>query len=288
MPNSIKGCNLLALKTIDNLLDVMTALRTPVTGCPWDLEQDFGSIAPYTIEEAYEVAEAIAHNDMDALEDELGDLLLQVVYHARMAEEAGDFTFADVVDRITRKMIHRHPHVFGDVEVKDAEAQTRAWEEIKAAERAAKSDEGTPPSALDGVALGLPALVRAVKLQKRAARVGFDWAEVEPIMDKMHEEMSELAEELDAPTRNMGRVKEEFGDLMFVVANLARRLDIDPEGALRNANAKFERRFKAIEERLRARGIETRDCALDELDGEWDAVKREERARSQASPKSAS
>lgn len=275
-------------KTIEDLLDVMVALRTPVTGCPWDLEQDFKTIAPYTIEEAYEVAEAIAHGDMDALEDELGDLLLQVVYHARMAEEAGDFTFADVVDRITDKMIRRHPHVFGDVEVKDAEAQTRAWEEIKAAERAAKSVEDTPPSALDGVALGLPALVRAVKLQKRAARVGFDWAEVELIMDKMHEELNELAEELDAPTRNMDRVEEEFGDLMFVVANLARRLDLDPEGALRNANAKFERRFKAIEARLRSRGIEASDCTLDELDGEWDAVKGEERARSQSAPKSAS
>lgn len=260
----------------------MAALRHPETGCPWDIEQDFASIAPYTIEEAYEVAEAIAHGDMDALADELGDLLLQVVYHARMAEEAGDFTFADVVDRITAKMIRRHPHVFGDVfgdaEVRDADAQTRAWEEIKAAERAEKGDADSAVSALDGVALGLPALMRAVKLQKRAARVGFDWAEVEPILDKMHEEINELTAELEADVRDPAKITEEFGDLMFVAANLARRLEIDPENALRQANAKFERRFKAIEARLRDRGTEVTDCTLEDLDGEWDAVKAVEKA----------
>lgn len=265
---------------INDLIDVMAALRHPKTGCPWDIEQDFESIAPYTIEEAYEVAEAIAHGDMDALADELGDLLLQVVYHARMAEEAGDFAFADVVDRITAKMIRRHPHVFGDAEVRDADAQTKAWEEIKAAERAEKGDASASVSALDGVALGLPALMRAVKLQKRAARVGFDWAEVEPILDKMQEEITELTAELEADVRDPAKISEEFGDLMFVAANLARRLEIDPENALRQANAKFERRFKAIEARLRDRGIDLVDCTLEELDGEWDAVKAVEKAGS--------
>jgi len=264
-------------KSIDDLIAVMAALRNPDGGCPWDIEQTFDSIAPYTIEEAYEVAEAIAHGDMDALEDELGDLLLQVVYHARMAEEAGDFTFADVVDRITNKMIRRHPHVFGDAEVADAAAQTEAWEAIKAAERSAKNASSAPESALDGVALGLPALMRAVKLQRRAARVGFDWTEVEPILDKMREELDELAAEVESPARDMAQVEEELGDLLFVAANLARRLDIDPEAALRRANAKFERRFKAIEDRLRAKGLSTESCTLEELDAEWEAVKAAER-----------
>ena len=265
-------------KTIEDLIAVMAALRAPEGGCPWDIEQTFDTIAPYTIEEAYEVAEAIAHGDMDALEDELGDLLLQVVYHARMAEEAGDFAFADVVDRIATKMIRRHPHVFGDAEVADAEAQTQAWEAIKATERAEKGALDGPVSALDGVALGLPALMRAVKLQKRAARVGFDWTEVEPILDKMREELDELAVEVEAPARDIALVEEELGDLLFVAANLARRLEIDPEGALRHANAKFERRFKAIEARLRAAGRRAADCTLDELDAEWEAVKAAERA----------
>lgn len=267
-------------KTIDDLVAVMAALRDPESGCPWDIEQTFESIAPYTIEEAYEVAEAIAHDDMDSLADELGDLLLQVVYHARMAEESGSFKFTDVVDRITTKMIRRHPHVFGDAHIADAEAQTKAWEDIKAAERATKravQANSEPPSALEGVALGLPALLRAVKIQKRAARVGFDWTEVEPILDKMREELDELAVEVEAPARHLDRVEEELGDLLFVTANLARRLEIDPEHALRKANAKFERRFKQVEERIRLEGSDISDCDLNAMNMAWDAVKEQER-----------
>lgn len=263
--------------SISDLLDIMARLRDPDGGCPWDIEQTFATIAPYTIEEAYEVAEAIAHGDMASLADELGDLLLQVVYHARMAEEAGQFAFPDVVDGIAKKMIRRHPHVFGDAAVKDAAEQTVAWEALKAAERAAKAKDDRPPSALDGVALGLPALTRAVKLQKRAARVGFDWGAVGPVFDKMREEMAELEAEIhgNAPK---DKVEEEFGDLLFVMANLARHLDIEPEQALRMANAKFERRFKGIESRLAARGERAEDKTLDELDAEWNAVKAAERA----------
>ncbi|MEX1147314.1 MAG: nucleoside triphosphate pyrophosphohydrolase [Sphingomonadales bacterium] len=269
-------------KTTDDLIAVMAALRTPGTGCPWDLEQTFETIAPYTIEEAYEVAEAIAHDDMNALSDELGDLLLQVVYHARIAEEAGHFAFADVVTAITDKMIRRHPHVFGDhvfgdARVADADAQTEAWEAIKAGERADKASPNAPPSALDGVALGLPALMRAVKLQKRAARIGFDWVEVGPIVDKMREELDELADEVIASDRDLNRVEEELGDLLFVAANLARRLEIDPESALRNGNAKFERRFRAVEYMIRAEGRDPANCDLDALDLAWNRVKEKER-----------
>nr|WP_279347198.1 nucleoside triphosphate pyrophosphohydrolase [Govania unica] len=248
----------------------MARLRDPNGGCPWDIEQDFASIAPYTIEEAYEVAEAIAHNDMPSLADELGDLLLQVVYHAEMAREANHFDFSDVVDGISKKMIRRHPHVFGDAEVKDAAAQTAAWEVLKAAERAEKATGA--PSALDGVALGLPALTRAVKLQKRAARVGFDWGSIAPVMDKMREEIAELQAEIDSNAPK-AKVEEEFGDLLFVMANLARHLDLEPETALRNANAKFERRFKAIESRLREKGERPEQKSLEQLDAEWTAVK---------------
>lgn len=262
---------------IDDLLAIMARLRDPEGGCPWDIEQDFASIAPYTIEEAYEVAEAIAHDDMASLADELGDLLLQVVYHAQMAREAGMFDFSDVVDGIARKMIRRHPHVFGDAEIRDAAAQTVAWEALKASERAAKAKADTPPSALDGVALGLPALTRAVKLQKRAARVGFDWGAVAPVIDKMREEIAELEAEITTAAPK-ARVEEEFGDLLFVMANLARHLDIEPETALRMANAKFERRFKAIEENLRKKGERPEQKSLVELDAEWTAVKASERS----------
>lgn len=263
------------LKTdINDLLQIMERLRDPDGGCPWDIEQTFSSIAPYTIEEAYEVVEAISHNDMPSLADELGDLLLQVVFHAQIAKENDLFTFEDVVKGICEKMLRRHPHVFGDVEIKDAAAQSESWEQLKAKERAEK---GLSESALDGVALGLPALTRAVKLQKRAARVGFDWASVGPVFDKIREEISELEEEV----KNEGpgeRLEEEYGDIMFVMANLARHLKIEPETALRNANAKFERRFKAIEINLGARGETLDGKSLEELDREWAQVKLQEKA----------
>lgn len=259
---------------IEKLLSVMAALRAPDGGCPWDIEQDFDTIAPYTIEEAYEVAEAIAHRDMAALKDELGDLLFQVVYHAQMAHEQGAFTFSDVVCAIIDKMIRRHPHVFGEAEIATAEAQTAAWEEMKAEERAAKRQA----SVLDGVTLALPALTRAVKLQKRAARVGFDWGNVTPVFAKLREEIDELESEVkNGKQRTL--VEEEFGDMLFVMANLARHLEFDPEQALRTANAKFERRFKAIETRLSERGIDPKSCTLAELDAEWDAVKAAEKAQ---------
>ena len=260
---------------IARLVAVMAKLRDPDGGCPWDLEQDFASIAPYTIEEAYEVADAIERGSMPALRDELGDLLLQVVFHARMAEEDGAFDFEDVAGAIAEKMIARHPHVFATEDIDSADAQTRAWEEQKAAERAASAAaEGRRPGALDGVALGLPALLRALKLQKRAARVGFDWDTAPPILAKIAEECAELAAEAE----NGGgpdRLEHELGDLLFAVTNLARHLDIEPEGALRAANRRFERRFGFIETRLEERGSSPEAASLEEMDALWDAAKRE-------------
>lgn len=258
---------------IDRLLAIMAALRDPQTGCPWDIEQDFASIAPYTIEEAHEVADAIAREAWDELPGELGDLLLQVVFHARMAEEAGLFAFADVVDKVTAKMIDRHPHIFGDESRdKSAEQQVRDWEAIKARERAAKAERGV----LDGVALGLPGLTRAVKLQNRAARVGFDWPGPEDVLVKLAEETRELVEARDSVDH--AHLTEEFGDLMFVMANLARHLKIDPEEALRGANAKFTRRFQSIEAALAAEGRRPEDSDLAEMDALWDRAKAAERA----------
>jgi nucleoside triphosphate diphosphatase len=249
----------------------MRRLRDPEGGCPWDLAQDFASIAPYTIEEAYEVADAIERGDMAGLRDELGDLLLQVVYHAQMAEEAGAFTIGDVAAAITDKMVRRHPHVFGTASRdKTADEQTRDWEAIKAAERG-----GAAASVLDGVAAGLPALTRAVKLQNRAARVGFDWPDAGHVLAKIAEETAELVEVRDDPERAF----EEFGDLLFVLANLARHLKIDPEAALRAANAKFTRRFNGIEAALGARGRTPAESDLAEMDALWDAAKRAERAK---------
>ena len=257
---------------IDRLLAIMAALRDPQTGCPWDIEQDFASIAPYTIEEAQEVADAIAREAWDELPGELGDLLLQVVFHARMAEEGGLFGFADVVDKVTEKMIDRHPHIFGDESRdKSAEQQVRDWEAIKARERAAKAEKGV----LDGVALGLPGLTRAVKLQNRAARVGFDWPGPEDVLDKLIEESRELVEARDSTDH--AHLTEEFGDLMFVMANLARHLRIDPEEALRGANAKFTRRFRSIEAALAAQGRRPEDSDLAEMDALWDRAKAAER-----------
>ncbi len=259
---------------ISRLLEIMRHLRNPETGCPWDIEQDFKSIAPYTIEEAYEVADAIERGSMSDLKGELGDLLLQVVYHSRMAEEEGAFRFEDVVAEISDKMVRRHPHVFGDESRdKSAEQQTADWEKVKAEERA-KRGEGT--SALDGVAIGLPALTRAVKLQKRAARVGFDWPETEQVIAKIAEEAGELQEAIDQKSKD--EIAEEFGDLAFVMANLARHLELDPEEVLRSANAKFERRFKAVERELLAMGKTPEQSDLEEMDGLWDQVKELDKA----------
>ena len=257
------------------LLGIMARLRDPERGCPWDREQDFASIAPYTIEEAYEVAEAIAENDMASLKDELGDLLFQVVFHARMAEERSAFTFADVAEAIADKMLRRHPHVFGDAAIGDAAAQTVAWEEHKAKERKARNAH-RPQSALDGVGAALPALTRAEKIQKRAARVGFDWPAAAPILDKIEEEIGELRAELEsgAPA---DRVEDELGDLFFALANLARRLDLDAEGALRRATAKFERRFHGMEALAAADGETLAGQPLAALDALWERVKAEER-----------
>lgn len=254
---------------IDRLVAIMARLRDPARGCPWDVEQDFDTIAPYTIEEAYEVAEAIANRDMGELVGELGDLLFQVVYHARMAEEAGAFAWGDVVRAISDKMIRRHPHVFGDESRdKSAAQQTADWERVKAGERGRAG-------ALDGVATGLPALSRAVKLQNRAARVGFDWPDTGSVLDKIAEETAELVEAERAG--DAARVFEEYGDLMFVMANLARHLGVDPEAALRAANGKFTRRFQAIEAALAAEGRTPADSDLAEMDALWDAAKRAER-----------
>lgn len=257
---------------LPRLLEIMARLRDPETGCPWDIEQNYASIAPYTIEEAYEVADAIEKGDMPELEAELGDLLLQVVYYTQMGREDGHFTFDSVVKAIADKMVHRHPHVFGEESRdKSAEQQTRDWEKIKAAERAAKSNART----LDGVALNLPALMRAVKLQKRAARVGFDWPDTGQVVDKIAEEAAELVEARDQLTAQ--EQFEEYGDLLFVMANLGRHLGIDPEEALRAANAKFSRRFEAVEDKLAALGKTPAQSDLAEMDALWDAVKRDEK-----------
>ncbi|MDQ2091280.1 nucleoside triphosphate pyrophosphohydrolase [Marimonas arenosa] len=254
------------------LLEIMRRLRDPETGCPWDIEQSFATIAPYTIEEAYEVADAIEREAWDELKGELGDLLFQSVFHAQMAAEAGLFTFDEVADTMSDKMVARHPHVFGDESRdKSAEQQTVDWETIKAAERADKKQHRT----LDGVAVGLPALLRAVKLQKRAARVGFDWPSTREVVDKIVEEARELAEARD--TMSETEVFEEFGDMLFVIANLARHLKIDPESALRAANAKFTRRFERIEGLLAEREKTPEDSDLEEMDALWNLAKAEEK-----------
>ncbi len=254
------------------LLAIMARLRDPVTGCPWDIAQDFASITPYTIEEAHEVADAIARQAWGELEGELGDLLLQTVYHAQMGAEAGYFDFASVVRGISDKMVARHPHVFGsDSRDKTAEQQTADWEAIKAAERAGRAEGRV----LDGVAMGLPALTRALKLQKRAARVGFDWPSTDEVLDKIVEETRELVEARD--TLSQAEIADEFGDLMFVMVNLGRHLGLDAEGALRGANAKFTRRFGRIEEWLAERGVSPAQSNLAEMDALWNRAKAEER-----------
>ena len=256
--------------SIARLIDVMAALRDPVAGCPWDREQDFASIAPYTVEEAYEVADAIMKNDPSALRDELGDLLFQVVYHARLAEERGWFDFEQVAAGIAAKMIRRHPHVFGDAGPRDAAAQTGAWEADKARERSMRAESGV----LDGIATTIPALLRAKKLTARAARVGFDWPDAEAVLDKLDEEIAELRVEL--PGGDADRIEDELGDLLFVMVNLARKLGADGEAALARANAKFERRFRGVEAALAAQGRTPAQAGLDEMEGLWRTVKAAE------------
>ncbi len=259
---------------LDRLLEVMRRLRDPATGCPWDIEQRFATIAPYTIEEAYEVADAIEREDWDALPGEIGDLLLQVVYYTQMGSEAGRFDFDAVANGIADKMIARHPHVFGDEEVAGSASLRTIWEERKAAERAAKPDGDG--SLLADVPLGFPALTRALKLQKRAARAGFDWGDARPILAKLREEIAELEEALDggAPVAEQ---ELELGDLLFTVVNLARHLELDPEAALRATNAKFERRFRSIEAAVATSGRAVADTGLDELEALWEAAKAAER-----------
>ena len=259
------------------IIDIMAALRDPESGCPWDIKQDFASIAAYTIEEAYEVTDAIERNDMDDLKDELGDLLLQVVFHARMAEEKRLFDFSDVVTAISEKMVRRHPHVFGDVTAETPEAVKQNWEQIKAAEKAAKAAPQATDSLLDDVPVTLPALTRAVKLQKRAARIGFDWQEAEPIFAKLEEEISELREAMSRA--DAAHIEEEYGDVLFVIANLARHLKLDPETALRKGNAKFTRRFQALEAFARSEKQDISDFTLDEYEVFWQRAKAEEKSK---------
>ena len=258
---------------IERLRTIMARLRDPDGGCPWDLQQTFATIAPYTIEEAYEVADAIERGDLGDLKEELGDLLLQVVFHARMAEEAGAFAFDDVADAISAKMVRRHPHVLGDARFADGAEQSASWETLKAGERAAKGTDRA--GVLDDVPPGLPALLRAVKLTRRAARVGFDWPSADQVLDKLREELAEL--EVEIAAADHAKAREEFGDLLFVMANLARKLDIDPEDALRAANAKFIRRFHHIESRLADAGRKPEDSDLTEMDALWDEAKWAER-----------
>jgi nucleoside triphosphate diphosphatase len=261
---------------VARVLAIMARLRDPETGCSWDCRQTFESIAPYTLEEAYEVADAIARGDHAALRDELGDLLLQVVFHARMAEEAGHFDFGQVAEGLAEKLVRRHPHVFGDVRFASDEEQHAAWEAEKARERAARAAGGArAPGHMDGIARSLPALTRAVKLQKRAAQVGFDWDGQEPVLDKIDEELRELRAELDegAPRE---RLEDELGDMLFAITNLARHLGLDPEAALRGTNARFERRFRHIEDALARQGRTLEDADLAEMDALWEQAKEGE------------
>jgi MazG family protein len=263
--------------TLADLLAVMARLRDPETGCPWDAKQSFETIAPYTIEEAYEVADAIDRGDKSGLKDELGDLLLQVVYHAQMANEEGSFAFDDVADAITRKMIRRHPHVFEDPTRRDAFLGSGLWEQIKAEEKAERGEATDPSSILNDVPVGMPGLTRAAKLQKRAAEVGFDWSDVGLIIEKVEEELAELKEAI-AHGETQERIADEFGDVAFVLANVARHLHVDPESALRGTCDKFIRRFQHIETALAAEGRTPKDADLDEMEALWNAAKQAEKA----------
>jgi ATP diphosphatase len=261
-------------RDIGSLLEIMAALRTPETGCPWDLAQNFSTIAPYTLEEAYEVADAIARDDLADLKDELGDLLLQVVFHARMAEEQGAFDFGDVVQAITEKLIRRHPHVFADETSPTPRAVEGLWERIKAEERA--TNKTGQPGALAGIPVALPALSRALKLQMKASKVGFDWNDPRAVLRKIREEADEIEAELDRSQANKAALAGEVGDLLFAVVNLARHLEADPEAVLRQTNLKFERRFAAIERALAARGKAPQEVSLAEMDALWNEAKAAE------------
>jgi ATP diphosphatase len=270
-------------RDIGRLIEIMAALRTPNTGCPWDLEQNFATIAPYTLEEAYEVADAIARDDLADLKDELGDLLLQVVFHARMAEEQGAFAFGDVVEAITAKLIRRHPHVFGDEQARDPNAVKGLWDRIKAQERAEKAGNAAtsgpaPQGALTGVPVALPALTRALKLQAKASQVGFDWNDPRAVLRKIREEADEIEQAFDGDENDTAAndAAAEVGDLLFAAVNLARHLHADPEALLRQTNQKFERRFAAIERALAADGKVPRDATLAEMDTLWDEAKAQE------------
>jgi len=257
------------LEQLGRIIEIMRRLRDPETGCPWDVEQDFATIAPYTIEEAYEVADAIQRGDVNDIRDELGDLLLQVVFQSRIAEEAGLFSLTDVAMGISDKMVDRHPHVFGDEARPEARQQSRRWEDIKAAERARRGQTGV----LDDVAAGLPPMLRALKLQKRAARVGFDWSDINPVIEKLHEETNELRDELAHTTIDRTRVEDEVGDILFVAVNLARQAGVDPETALMKCNRKFEKRFKYIEQQVEKNGKNLKDTSLEEMESHWLAAK---------------
>ena len=271
-------------RDIGRLIEIMAALRTPKTGCPWDLEQDFSTIAPYTLEEAYEVADAIARNDLGDLQEELGDLLLQVAFHARMAQEQGAFDFGDVVEAITSKLIRRHPHVFGDEHARDPQKVKGLWEEIKAREKEAKAAQkaargnSAQDGALAGVPVTLPALTRALKLQSKAGKVGFDWNDPRAVLRKIREEADEIEAALDHDDPSAAA---EVGDLLFAAVNLARHLDADPEALLRQTNQKFERRFASIEQALATRGKAPQDATLAEMDALWDEAKAREAASEQ-------
>jgi nucleoside triphosphate diphosphatase len=270
-------------RDIVRLIEIMAALRTPGSGCAWDLQQDFATIAPYTLEEAYEVADAIARNDLDDLREELGDLLLQVVFHARMAQEQNAFDFGDVVQAITEKLIRRHPHVFGDAREATPQAVNLLWDRIKAEEKAARAAHGRgepPQGALGGVPVTLPALTRALKLQTKAGKVGFDWNDPRAVLKKIREEADEI--EADLASGSRAGAAAEVGDLLFAVVNLARHLEADPEAMLRATNRKFERRFASIERALAARGKAPQDATLAEMDDLWNAAKAEEKAEEKA------
>ena len=262
------------VKQLQNIISIMAKLRDPETGCPWDVKQDFASIAPYTIEEAYEVADAIESGDRAALCDELGDLLLQVVFHARIAEEEGSFTLADVARSVSDKMINRHPHVFGNNKTSDVDQQRQLWEDIKKAERAAKGQN----SILADIPVGMPPMQRAVKLQKRAASVGFDWPYIAQIIDKMHEEAAELTTELEAKPQNKQRLTDEVGDLLFVTVNLARKAGVDPETALIGCNKKFEQRFNYIEQQSDLKNKSLSDLTLADMEKLWQEAKTAKRS----------
>jgi ATP diphosphatase len=272
------GSRMVPSRDIERLIEIMAALRRPGSGCPWDLEQTFRTVAPYTIEEAYEVADAIERSDLEDLRDELGDLLLQVVFHARMAEEAGAFAFGDVVAAITAKLIRRHPHVFGEARDLSPDEVKGVWDAVKAAEQSARAQathDAAVPSLLDGIAQALPALIRAEKLTRKAATVGFDWPETAQVVDKIHEEIAEIADAVSGGEPE--RIEDEVGDLLFAAANLARHLKVDAEGALRRANAKFERRFQAVERSLAGRGRSLNEASLEEMEQLWSEAKAAER-----------